>query len=649
MAVLTKKNTRKLIGNGTDLNLITETQPEGGLIVHSDFVQGSDGYSVTLEVTGLPKQRLGRGWLRKVAELPDTMSWLSVAPENQRKAQDAVERAVNIDRDVAIGNSKNASPSDQTMALTNWQLNQEQLDALVNGNDIMMRVYVRIRVFADSVPALRTRIREIKKSLHGFGISLLFDEQDNEVKSLFTPPELHDGLGMPNKGIPVTMHNLAGSYHLNQTFQADPHGAYMGQTFNGGEVMFDQFYNDGRHRSSPQVLIIGAPRTSKSTVAKKMMKQNFAAGHTQWVFDKSNEYKGLVDDENGLNIDMGGGENRINLFQIYPTVTDETGSIPDEIGSFSEHVAKITTIFSVLWVDAEGRTQATAYDLAMMRELLTNFYIQQGMWDPSPRDNPQNIKIFLKSNSDYPTLETFVDFVETEIVTSRRKTHEEQLAIQNILLVFRELLQGDSADIFDGYTTIPDLRDEILVRFDTSKLASKGGEIFRAQNYAVYSLMSSYVINHGRKQRTLLSQGLIQKDEAKYFNLIQDEADEIINKENPLGIKTVTKLISQMGKNMFGSIFVFPRMSNVIPAEGEFSEAQDFFGLFRIHFITQLTSDDQVQTLRRALTSSVTTSQLRQTTTFKKGEVMLNFVGDRALFFTVSLLDYEERQFAGGI
>ncbi len=180
-------------------------------------------------------------------------------------------------------------------------------------------------------------------------------------------------------------HALAGSYAFNQTFIAHPRGSYMGLTMQDGEVMYDPSFTDNHPQLTAYNIVIGGERSGKSTLAKKNLPPLIARGDTAWVFDKSNEWRDLVNMYYGLTLTLDGSQNIINLLQVFGTVLRDDGQI-DVIGSFNQHRSKVITYYATLNPDADKK------ELQMVGDLLTDFYIDKRMWSPSPKDNPQDSK-----------------------------------------------------------------------------------------------------------------------------------------------------------------------------------------------------------------------------------------------------------------
>ena len=219
-------------------------------------------------------------------------------------------------------------------------------------------------------------------------------------------------------------------------------------------------------------------------------------------FDVSGEYTQSTLNQKGIIIDTTKEENQVNIFEIFPTVTNSAGNKISEIGSFNQNISRIKTTAHIL------DDSLSKNDLKMLEGLLNQFYIQKGMWTVNPRHNADKINVLNLPHEQYPTLSEFVIFLEEQqhLKESKISNNNVELeSIKNITHTFRLLLEKHS-DIFDGHTTIPNLEKERVVTFDMSAVkamstTSSDNKLFQAQFFSYLSLISSHTVNNGKKIR----------------------------------------------------------------------------------------------------------------------------------------------------
>ena len=82
-------------------------------------------------------------------------------------------------------------------------------------------------------------------------------------------------------------------------------------------------------------------------------------------------------------MDLSGEANRINIFQVFPTVTNEEGTEIDKKKSYNLHIQKLKSIFKLL------NSEVTGDDLTTFGSMLNEFYIEEGLWARNPKLNPE--------------------------------------------------------------------------------------------------------------------------------------------------------------------------------------------------------------------------------------------------------------------
>lgn len=129
----------------------------------------------------------------------------------------------------------------------------------------------------------------------------------------------------------------------NQTFLDDETGFYYGVTRTGGTVYWDMFYKSPK-RLYYNLFLSGDMGSGKSTVLKKLLRDNAAKGNFIRGFDKSGEFLNVVQEYGGVSIPLDGSGGILNMFQVYPLVskkTEDDSYIVDIRGSFTQHISML--------------------------------------------------------------------------------------------------------------------------------------------------------------------------------------------------------------------------------------------------------------------------------------------------------------------
>ncbi|WP_273711691.1 type IV secretion system protein VirB4 [Leuconostoc mesenteroides] len=649
----TSLNTAKrsaLKARGYNLELIEEVQNPSGIEFHTTYFDDGMATSAIINVYDYPKNEQLQGWFKELINHKNTIVDIKIGTENKFEVQKALETATNTLRSKA--RSEVTSQGDALEAEQDADITLQDLNEARNGREIYKRVYVRLLVSDVSPEELRRRVKEIQQQLSNYRMKVYPSEQLTHFQQFFMPAMSIENQTIKDKGFPMKAYALAGSYAFNQTFIAHPRGSYMGLTMQRGEVMYDPSYNDHRTQLTAYNLVVGGERSGKSSFAKKNLGPLVSRGDAVWVFDKSNEWRDLVNYYYGVTLTLDGSQNIINLMQVFGTVLDENGNV-DVIASFNQHRTKVITYYATL------NSQADKKELEMLGNLITDFYVERRMWSLSPKDNPQDLRVIGLRNEDYPILEDFQTFLETRNMLTRNMTQPAVERLDNILSTISSLIQNHG-DMVNGVTTMPDLSGERLIRFDTSGLSRLEDDLYNAQYFTILSLMESYITINGTKQRERIKRGEISTqannngNPPKYFWWIQDEADDIFNAKHSLGITFGDNMMAQHGKDFFGMFAIFPGLKNVVPtgnaSDTEASRAaSSFFGRFPKQTIGRLSKTDTTRLRSVVSETNITDGQLQALQGLDQGDFLMNLVGKQATFMHVDLNDSEINLFGGGL
>ncbi|MCW0926313.1 type IV secretion system protein VirB4 [Weissella sp. LMG 11983] len=646
---------RRLEAAGYDLDFIADVQNDAPIIFHSDYFQLDGAVGTIISIVDYPKTEQAQGWLRSLLGSLNTITQIKIGTENREKIRSALAKAKNAS--INIATDKFQPEERKVEARDEAAVNGQDLVTVTVGKEHYKRIYIRIMMVDVTLEGLKRRYADFKDKLSDFKPHVFAGEMPNHFQEFFVPAMKVENRALRDRGFPMKTYAFAGTYMFNQTYLNDPRGGYIGVTYQNGEVMFDPSYTDGQRRMTGYNLIVGAERSGKSSLAKKLSRQVFARGDILWIFDKSNEYHRLVDSMHGVHLILDGGsdkaqQNIINLFHVFGTVLDENGNI-DEYRSFQQHIEKVKTYYGTINPDA------SVAELNLLGSLLIEFYHEQGMWPSSPDEHKEDIRVINLDH--YPILDDFLSFLHGTTLMSMDFNQEERTRIDAIHSTFTALKQQYSTMV-NGETTVPDLSGEQVIRFDTSGLANLDDRVYAAQYFSILSLMNAYVIMNGREQRQRLERGEFTKEsvaagtgpQPRYFWWIQDEADDIFNARNSMGVTFGDRMLAQQAKNNLGIIAIFPRLTNVVPegtmADLDASRAmKSFFSRFQNHMVFRLSKQDS-QKLRKVISpENISDSQMNRLTQIAKGELLLSIVGSQALFVMSTLSKEEEQLFTGGL
>ena len=515
-------------------------------------------------------------------------------------------------------------------------------------NIAMLGIYLRIFVTAGTLEGLERKIAEIKDKASQFKLTTLIGELDYEYQAPFIPPSKQVELPNHRKGTIIRARDLAGGYFFDHTKLEDAHGSYYGFTRTSGAVNFNFLERDSK-RTRSFMFISGNPGMGQTTFSLKVNDDLYAKGNFIRNFDASGTFTRQTKLQSGLVLDLSGSANRINPFQVFPTVTAANGVDVDEIRSFQLHVEKLENIFRML------NDQATGDDMKFFEQVLTNFYIERGLWFRNPINHQHELRATKIAKDEYPVLSDFVNYVydtERRLSLSRNVPPIALASISRIKQTFDTMLQTQ-AGIFEGTTEFQDISHEQVVTFDFSALKGQPS-IFNAQVFSVLSLVSADVTNNGKRIKQALQQNprLDEADLPHYVVNIAD-AQNLITPKYQRSVDLLADMMDGMGDNYAGIILSVHSLQGILFERGGVAydaayatAVKRIFGLMQYRVFAQ-TSETDRQLLAEALAGSMTPSELETLPKLEAGDLFMNIAGVGNIVFRQELLGNERERYGG--
>ena len=375
----------------------------------------------------------------------------------------------------------------------------------------------------------------------------------------------------------------------------------------------------------------------------------YAKGNFIRNFDANGTFLELTRQQHGLILDLSGETNRINIFQVFPTVTNEDGTEIDKKKSYNLHIQKLKSIFKLL------NSEATGDDLTTLGEILNDFYIEEGLWARNPKLNPEKLKATDLVNEEYPILSDFILFVEDYKRSLTMQSNPDEIEIKSVNRIyktFNELLTTN-AEMFEGTTEFQDISSEQVVTFDFSGLTGTP-HLLNAQIFSVLSLLSADIVNNGKrcKQQIKANPNLTEMDMEHYIVNIS-EAQTLINPKYESSVELLADMIASMGDNFAGVVLSVNSLRGILFESGAASHrdpyitaVQRIFGLMQYRVFAQI-DETSIPLLANALTGSMNKSELETLPRLAKGQLFMNIAGVRNLVFNQQLLGPEMKRYGG--
>ncbi|MED2914209.1 ATPase (plasmid) [Bacillus velezensis] len=624
-----------------DLEFVYATQPMGGISFKDEFFNRTgDGYVACLRVYGYP-DNFRPYWLNKLTSMHNTIVTIDTYTPKDIDYVKSVKDSTTEMRS-RMDNAK--SQTDYDLAAEEFQSLRELGIALNNAGEVIKQITVRIFLHGDTQQELEKRVAEIQKQIDsdGFKSKVFLDENKEEWQSLFLDYETQ--LSLPNKrvGYDMPAEAIGLGFAYDQTSLNDPSGLYYGYTFTRGTVYWDLFHKTSK-RLYYNMFVSGDMGSGKSTLLKKILRDNAAKGNFIRGFDKSGEFHAVTADQGGKTIELDGSNGRINLMQIFPTVTvQQEGDIKiDEGGSFRQHVSKLNSCYRILNPKASDST------LDQFDELVYAFYERLNFWGADARENITQLPA-----EDYPLLSDFQSYCEERYQNEKDPHFKERIGSINIAL---KNLVNQYGEIFDGITSIPDMINEQIVFYDIGNISQLNDAVKDIQIFNALSQIWGNMMTIGRKSKEAFDKGTSNWWDITRFLIMLDECHNVLELRKAFTANFFVTLMSEARKFFGGLVLATQRIERMFPttntSDPEMALAanklREIFGLtqYKALFKQDQTS---MKLIKDIFEDQMTDNEYALLPKFETGDCILSIAGDRNLVMHVEATEEELELFEGG-
>lgn len=256
------------------------------------------------------------------------------------------------------------------------------------------------------------------------------------------------------------LESLMGGFPMTVNQYRDDKGKYFARTMDGGVMAIDMLYR-GRDRTSSNLVLTGMTGMGKSTALKHLMLTMFMDGAKVITIDPEREFRDLCINLDGTWLDVGGGNARINPFQIRPVPADDD-DIDDPLFRGDENAMALhihtLDVFFKLYLPS-----LTDLQRAILKKALKEVYEEKGItWDTD---------VSKLANEDFPIAEDLYNYLN--------KSKDPQLVELSSLIY--DMAKGADSFLWNGHTNV-DISNDFIV-FDTKQLINSSDEVKRAQYF----------------------------------------------------------------------------------------------------------------------------------------------------------------------
>lgn len=623
---------------GGDIEFVNMVGPKTLNPMPEDYIEVENGYLSTLHVHGF-KQYIEYFYLKDISNYANTTWGLFTKSAD---AGEAIKRA-NRKYIEAMTNAGDAfSPEKILDASETARLSYEKLMELRNNKRSHKNATVKIQFYAYTLKELFEERDKAKQDLTNLGYSVTVHSgfQHEEYQSFSLPLSEHTKL---EKNQELNNYHIALGAPFDKISLLDPNGTYIGETASG-LVVFDLNHVDNRRKQSTAVFF-GQPRFGKSYLVKMLLEDLLAKNTFIRLFIFTNEYNNIIEAYDAAVVNPFGGEDRVNVFQVFGTNVDEDTGRVYEYKSFTAHLSRLVGLFESISSEFNGE------DASNLNTLLWNFYSDINLlkWTDENKDEIEpitNLEV-----TDYPIAEDFLAYLVENIerIAKENPLSDFSGSIVKIATVLNSMTQT-YAPLFNGHSNTTYNPEAQFVAFDLRAKDSVPKDIFNAQFYSIIQTVWSDAIKHGVPEKNDYINGHKKLEDVERFVVIIDEVQEYLNPTMEYAITMMNNFIKELAKFFAGAILITPSPQHFFSEEASHSagEMKQIFNSCTYKFFFKANTGD-IDVYRKQFGSTLSEAQLEAMVNFEEGDAYM-VIGDAKAIKIHTYYDEEKAQFyAGGV
>lgn len=474
-------------------------------------------------------------------------------------------------------------------------------DNIVNGNEQMMYITLRLIVSDDSLKKLNDHVDAIQKALQDDGISCFVPI--NQMKDEFINLVKFDNIS--NNPFPL-QDTFKMQYPFFYQQHIDEKALIFGTTGTSGLVALD-FYVRNAVRQSFDMLLLGVKGSGKSATLKSIVRDYIAMGNKVMALDVEGEYEDIARVHNGQVIRMN-KNSIINVFQLRKTMDKSRENDVSNASNFAAEISRITTFF---YQYIPNMTELEAEEL---KDVIFDTYQEKGI--------TESTDVSLLQPEDFPIFSDVLDTLRKQLYNSDGSTNKNFTpsridSLQKLESYIKQLAEGVYRSMFNGYSTV-DVSSSNLIIFDVKALSEMDERIYNAQLFNILSLMWSEVCKNVEYNNNIRN-----PFDRRYVACLIDEAHRFINAKNTQVTEFIEKLCRRTRKYDAGLWLASQALADFNPTNdgAGTDKVRIIFSLIQYKIILKQ-STECIADLHKTF-SQFTISEIESTVKFAPGEMLL--------------------------
>ena len=423
---------------------------------------------------------------------------------------------------------------------------------------------------------------------------------------------------------------LAAGFPFTKTSFNDSAGYMFGVDMHTSLPIFYDPFVLNNSRTSHNMAIISSTGGGKSYTMKKMIVNEYARGTKIFIFDAENEYKKIVEANNGEYIDLyskTGGI--INPLQIRFIPSDDDAHDTKETDCpLAKHLGFLEAFFKTAF------ESITEKELVMLLAIVEKLYNQKGIYKNTSINTLQNMK-----PTDYPIFSELYKFLPEykKDVDSKEK----EKIIEQLDILLSRFLTGTDSYLFDGYTTIN--LDNDLIAFNLQELLYSGNQrLINTQTLNLLTYLNNSIVANK------INNDKLPLEDRKHVMIIADEFHLFIDENNFEVLRNFGQLARRIRKYSGSLVVATQSVKDFVGSQNILRHATAIFNNCQYQMVGMLKEDDLLAYLELFKQNPLTDTQKKFLMSARRGEFLLNIDSKNRLKIWIRATELEREMMGEG-
>lgn len=399
---------------------------------------------------------------------------------------------------------------------------------------------------------------------------------------------------------------LSAGFPFTKSYFNDSKGYMLGVDIHTSLPIFFDPYTLNNSRTSHNMAIISSTGGGKSYTMKKMIVNEFANGTKIFIFDAENEYKKIVEKNNGAYIDLyskTGGI--INPLQIRFIPSDDDNHDTKETDCpLAKHLGFLEAFFKTAF------ESITEKEIIMLLAIVEKLYNKKGIYKNTSINTLRNM-----TSADYPIFSELYNFLPE--YKKEVKSKEEERIIEQLDILLSRFLTGTDSFLFDGHTNIN--LDNDLIAFNLQELLYSGNQrLINTQTLNLLTYLNNSIVANK------INNDKLKQEDKKHIMIIADEFHLFIDEENPEVLRNFGQLARRIRKYTGSLVVATQSIKDFVGSSSILRHATAIFNNCQYTMVGMLKEDDLLAYLELFKQNPLTDTQKKFLMSARRGEFLLN-------------------------